>query len=762
MPNKIKTKKLFDLPFERYTEGDKTIVRFTEKPLTFLREVSGGISKVPAETVIETRAAGDAPNSKKTDRVFRAVWTTGARVYRMGHDGPYGMELSLNEKHVRLERLRLGAPVLDNHDQANICGVASGLHGRSKGQIGVVENPQMTATQGLADLRLSRRGDVDDIALDMADGIIRNISVGFAIHKFEEVGEDEDGIPILRAVDWEPMEISPVKINADAPAQTMRNLVDMVCEKGIMSEDEKEKLRSIFSTENKRSVQTEKENKDIANSNELRQTESMGENTMTPEEKLKLENEQRAADEKRNQELTDAKIAAKADEKKRQSEIRSIVSKVGLEVRLAEKYIDEDKSVDEVRTLVIDALADKDKAPSNDTRSMNTSIEVGEDLGRRSRVEGMTSALLHRFRPNTVEERNANGQKITMRGHELTEPGKQFAYLSLVEMARHCLEAQGVRTGMFARHQIADIALNNVRAGGLHSISDFPEILANVANKTLRDGYQAAPQTFMPFTSLNFVSDFKEISRTNLGDAPALEKVPEGGEVSRGSMSENAEKYRIEEYAKIIALSRKTIINDDLGAFTKVPERMGRRAKDLESDVVYDVIKLNANMADGNALFSVAHTNLSAAPGAPAEAAFTEMRTAMRRQKGLDGAELSLVPNFLIVTPGNETAAEKALSAINPNQTSQVNPYGPQGRTTLGFDVEPRLESGTGGSLTHWFGFADKSQIDMVELSMLEGSNGPQFQSRDGFEVAGMEIKIMHDVAAKALDWKGVWKNAGA
>jgi hypothetical protein len=31
-----------------------------------------------------------------------------------------------------------------------------------------------------------------------------------------------------------------------------------------------------------------------------------------------------------------------------------------------------------------------------------------------------------------------------------------------------------------------------------------------------------------------------------------------------------------------------------------------------------------------------------------------------------------------------------------------------------------------------------------------------------GFEVDGMEIKARHDFAAKALDFRGLFKNAGA
>ena len=59
-------------------------------------------------------------------------------------------------------------------------------------------------------------------------------------------------------------------------------------------------------------------------------------------------------------------------------------------------------------------------------------------------------------------------------------------------------------------------------AGGAESTSDFPAILANVANKTLRQGYEAYPRTFQPFCRQVTAQDFKPINRVMLADAPVL------------------------------------------------------------------------------------------------------------------------------------------------------------------------------------------------------------------------------------------------
>jgi hypothetical protein len=687
---------------------------------------------------MQTRIANVQPKTiDEENRTVEVVFTTGSKGKRGGFfTEPFIEELGLKKSEVRMGRLNNKAPFLDSHGYGEKRGVRNVL--------GVVESAELVdGKEGRARIRFSKRADVDEVFQDVRDGILSHVSVGYNVHRFKEVGE-EDGLPILRAVDWEPVEISLVSAGFDDKAV-------------VRSKDEATNECELERIE--KEVEPEIENKEekeiVAENKNLRETQSTGDTNMDPIEKEKQEKERKEAELKlRNEALAEATAA----EKTRQKEIRSIVTKVGLESKLADTYIDEDKSVDEVRTLVIEAIAEKDSKPENETRATNET-RVGEDLARKGRVEGMQNALLHRFRSED-EEATLNHKTVILKGHELSEAGREYAYMSLLDMARICLNARSINANNMPKHRIADMAL--MSRAGLHSTSDFPEILANVLNKTLRDGYASAPITWKPFTREVFNDDFKEISRTNLGEGEKLEKVSEGGEVKHSTVAEAAEKYRIEEYARIVAITRKVIINDDLDAFTRVPERMGRRARDLESDLIYSILKDNANMADGNALFSAAHGNLSTSPAAPSEAGLTEMRKLMRRQTGLQGQEISLVPVLTVVPPEHETAMEKLLASIVPDSSTNVSPFSAAGRTPLRLDVEPRLESGSNGSLTSWFGFADKNQVDILELARLSGTNGPQTMTQEGFEVHGMKIKVMHDVGAKAIDHRGAFKNAGA
>jgi hypothetical protein len=70
--------------------------------------------------------------------------------------------------------------------------------------------------------------------------------------------------------------------------------------------------------------------------------------------------------------------------------------------------------------------------------------------------------------------------------------------------------------------------------------------------------------------------------------------------------------------------------------------------------------------------------------------------------------------------------------------------------------VEPRL---TGNQ---WYLSAAPGIIDTIEYAYLEGEQGLFTEQRNGFEVDGLEVKARLVFGTKAIDWRGLYKNAGA
>lgn len=645
----------------------------------------------------------------KEDQTVEVIFSTGSKGKRWTWSGSYYEELSMKKDHVRLERLNKGAPVLNNHSSWDL-----------SDNLGVVEKAWIKDKEGRAILRLSDRPEIAGIVRDIENGIIRNISVGYAVHKFEEITKKGDTIPTYRAIDWEPMEISFVNMPFDMNAQ-VRSLGEQNVQKF-----ETEIIAREIEMENDAEVVTETETTETSTEVETKtEVETTTEKTVEENSEVTETKEVRSTEVKT--ETKEATVSEKELEKQRGIEIRKAAEVAGVEMSFADKLISDDVSVDEARKMIIEEKASRNKT----TKTNNHSVEVSNVDLRKMRIEMASNALMHR----------AQGDKI-----KLHDDARMYRGMSLLRLAEDVLTSQGQDVRGLAPHELAERAL--------HSSSDFVEILANVANKTLRQGYEEAPQTFAPFTRRVQVADFKQISRTQLGDAPKLEKVLENGEYKTGKVSESAEKYQVETFGKIIGVTRKTLVNDDMDAFARLPEMFGRSARDLESELIYKILATNPVMADGKALFHADHGNLGSAAAIGVNS-ISEARSKMRLQKGLNGLLLNLTPKHLLVPTILETAAEQFVGPIMPNQVAQANPF------TGKFQViaEPRLDA---ISTTAWYLIAAINQVDIFELATLIGQDGPTLSSKDGFSTDGVQFKVSYDIGAKAIDWRGLFKNAGA
>lgn len=152
------------------------------------------------ELTIE-RAAADAADDRTVELAFASDTPCEHFSWRL-YDF-VDIKLSINENAMRTERLLNGAALLADHDPRD--------------QIGVVETFSIDEADGKvrAKVRFSRSARGQEIYQDVIDGIRRNVSVGFTIHKLVLEEENEDGNDLYRADDWEPFEISIVSIPAD-------------------------------------------------------------------------------------------------------------------------------------------------------------------------------------------------------------------------------------------------------------------------------------------------------------------------------------------------------------------------------------------------------------------------------------------------------------------------------------------------------------------------------------------------------------------
>lgn len=419
---------------------------------------------------------------------------------------------------------------------------------------------------------------------------------------------------------------------------------------------------------------------------------------------------------------TTTQTATRADTNR---EIRSIAETAGLNRAWADEQIDAEATPEEARTAAFEAM--RSRSVQTSTRSTRATITADHtDPAEIATRAG--EALFARSHPD----------------HELSEAARPYAAMSTIDLARDCLRRSGVSTtGMTA---------DTVITRSLHTTSDFPLILGDAVGRELRRAYQAAPSGVRMLARQTTARDFRAKRALQFGEGPELKKVLEGGEFQRGTIDESAETYSVETFGRIFSISRQALINDDLGAFTQIPTKLGNAARAFEAAQLVAKLVENPAMSDGAAVFHADHGNLAGAGAVPSITTLSAARTAMRRQKGLGGQPIDATPYAVVVPPELETAGEKLLTEIAAAKTDDVNPFG-----KLVLAVEPRLTD-----TAAWYVAADPATIDGLEYAYLEGAPGPQVETRQGFEVDGVQMKVRLDFGCGWTDHRGWYKNAGA
>lgn len=120
----------------------------------------------------------------------------------------FGNEVLLHdERSADLSRLNDSAPLLFNHDPNKVIGVVerAWIDGKKK--------------RGYVNVRFSRNAFAQEVLADVRDGVLRNVSFGYAINDMEQRGSGD-----FVATSWAPYEVSVVSIPADPTVGVGRSL----------------------------------------------------------------------------------------------------------------------------------------------------------------------------------------------------------------------------------------------------------------------------------------------------------------------------------------------------------------------------------------------------------------------------------------------------------------------------------------------------------------------------------------------------------
>jgi hypothetical protein len=327
---------------------------------------------------------------------------------------------------------------------------------------------------------------------------------------------------------------------------------------------------------------------------------------------------------------------------------------------------------------------------------------------------------------------------------------------SLSELARESLRMAGLPVHGGTLEMVGRALADPLQTRSATS-SDFPAILANVANKSLFEGYGTQEETWKVWAASGFAADFKPHTLARASETDDLDELSEGDEYKHGSMSDEKETFKLATYGKLFRVSRQAIINDDLGALTDIPQKHGEAAARKIGDVVYAVLIANSAMGDGTALFHSGHGNLGTG-GAVSETTMGEGIKLMGLQKDLKGlSNLNIRAQYFIAPVTLEGSAEvffnSAQFAGDNQAATRSNPYSGARFTRV---YEPRLDA---DSEKAWYLAGPKGKT--VKVFYLNGNEEPYLETREGWTIDGAEFKVRIDAAAKAVDWRALLKNEG-
>lgn len=330
----------------------------------------------------------------------------------------------------------------------------------------------------------------------------------------------------------------------------------------------------------------------------------------------------------------------------------------------------------------------------------------------------------------------------------------EYQTMTLLELAKNRCLVHGQSVRGLDQMQIFERAMSS---------SDFDNILADVANKALLEGFERAEETYETWVdTTGRTNDFKTHVFARASEAPSFQEInPDGGEYRYGKMSDTKESVAVVDYGIIVPFTRKAMVNDDLGALSDIRTKLGESARRKYGALCYAVLTGNPTMGDSVALFDAStHANYvaSGSGAAPSVVTLNTAATAMATQTDLEDEEtLNIRPQFILAPWALKGTIDQILVntqpvALGAAATPVTNPW-----SYLQPIYEARLDANLASG---WYLAARKGKT--VKLFTLNGNLTPSLAMKFDWSTDSLDFKSRICAAAKAMDYRGLYYNYGA
>ncbi|MCI1965878.1 MAG: hypothetical protein LKJ17_07080 [Oscillospiraceae bacterium] len=421
-------------------------------------------------------------------------------------------------------------------------------------------------------------------------------------------------------------------------------------------------------------------------------------------------------------------------ERQRSAEIVTLCRSFGME-DAAEGYIRSGTALDAVRAQILSQLQQRN-APVHAGTEDGSGVEVTRDELDKVRSAAADGLLM---RCGVTVEKPVDG-------------ANEFRGMSLQAIAAECLTREGeTRANRMSRDELFRRSMTPDSA--------FVSIADDVANRTVLAAQQMAPTTFQYWTSKASQPDFRATHIYEISDGGNLEEIPQNGEFKEAEVSDKEVAVRrLITVGKMVNFTRQLFINDDIGQITRTLTAHTLAFARGINQSVYEILKANPAMTDGNQLFSTTHKNL-ATGAVPGTKSFSEARRLMRQQTDLDGkTKLNIAPEFVLTGSSTETSIEALLASLadpSANNSGVANVF--RNKMQMITDAELDVDSGA----QPYFFAANPALTPTIEVCYLNGAESPTVESEVSFDHLGIRYRIYGDRGITLLGYRGLVKNPG-
>ena len=304
----------------------------------------------------------------------------------------------------------------------------------------------------------------------------------------------------------------------------------------------------------------------------------------------------------------------------------------------------------------------------------------------------------------------------------------------------------------FAFHPELEAGFSTIDIGG---------ILSNVANKFLLDGFFSVERTWRNICAVRNVSDFKTVTSYRLIGKDQYEQVQPGGELKHGTLGNETYTNKADTYGLMLSIDRRDVINDDLGAITTVPRKLGRGSGLKINDVFWETfLKNSAFFTSGNKNY------LTGAATALGIDGLTAGEVAFMDQTDSDGKPVGIMPAILLVPTALSAMGTQLFKSLEIRDTTAstkypiANPH--QGKFRA--EVSRYLANShyAGYSSKAWYLLADPNDLPVIEVAFLNGQESPTIETAEAdFSVLGIQMRGYHDFGVALQDARGGVKVKG-